>query len=806
MAPVRRREPAKTWSLLGEVRKKPSEYEVVTTGLHYHYNRQPAPFELDPNTPINAWYLRYREGSPFQTPSWEDFRDSHQLTYQLYVQRQSEREAYLENLVEEFECRNHDASLQADWVRELDRLCLPARFPLHALQMAALYVAQMAPSSFITNAAYFQAADELRRIQWVAYRAKSLSLEHDAELASSTHTRRRWEEDAVWQSLRETVEKMLIAYDWGEAFVALNLIVKPILDMVFNVELAELARAHDDALLGLMLDDFQLDSQRSRDWTVALCRYATAQRPANIELLEQWVDQWKPLAYQGMEALVELFGQAPRPVDPRAVSAKVRAAHDALLARCGLDAAPMTKAEFQKSGIDAIGDIVAWGAHFCLFYETKEDLLDALISYCKSGLENKEYCLWVVTEPLTIEEATVALKQAVPDLDTYLADSSVEIVSANDFFLQGGQFDRRRVAEAMSAKLAGISARGYAGVRLTGDTSWVTKKDWLPFCELEDDINEVFGSHRLAVLCTYSLAACGANEILDAVRTHQFALARRQGNWVVIETAAVKRAKAEIKRLNEELERRVVERTSELMKTSEALRDAHTELAHVNRVTMMGQLAASISHEVVQPITAGVINAEAALRFLEAQPPDLEEVRRALAAAIEGGHRATDIIGRIRGLIKKAPPQKDPLQINQAILEVIALTRGEAVKNRVSVQTQLAEGLPLIQGDRVQLQQVVVNLIINAVEAMSVTEGSRELLLSTWKDDSGVLITVKDSGPGVPSENLERLFDAFYTTKPSGMGMGLPICRSIIEAHEGRIWASSTAGRGATIQFTLPVG
>ena len=338
MARVRWREPAKTWSLLGDVHKKPSEYEVVTTKLHYHYRRQPAPFELDPTTPINAWYLRYREGSPFQTASWEGFRDPHELTYQLYVQRQSEREAYLENLVDEFERRNHDARLQTDWVRVLDQLYLPARFPMHALQMSGLYEAQMAPSSFITNAAYFQAADELRRIQWVAYRAKSLSLELDAELASSAYTRRHWEEDAVWQPLRETVEKMLIAYDWGETFVALNLIVKPVFDEVFNVQLAELARAHEDALLALMLDDFALDSQRSCDWSVALVQYAVAHRPANTTLLKQWVNQWKPLAYWGMEGIAELFGQAPRPVKPEAVSAKMRAAHHAFFSRCGLDA------------------------------------------------------------------------------------------------------------------------------------------------------------------------------------------------------------------------------------------------------------------------------------------------------------------------------------------------------------------------------------------------------------------------------------------------------------------------------------
>jgi len=148
------------------------------------------------------------------------------------------------------------------------------------------------------------------------------------------------------------------------------------------------------------------------------------------------------------------------------------------------------------------------------------------------------------------------------------------------------------------------------------------------------------------------------------------------------------------------------------------------------------------------------------------------------------------------------------LEINEAILEVLALTRGEVVKNGVSVQTQLAEGLPLIQGDRVQLQQVILNVIINAVEAMSgVSEGSRELLIGTGQDASGgVLVTVQDSGPGLNLESVDRLFDAFYTTKPGGMGMGLSICRSIVEAHGGRIWASITAGPGAIVQFTLPVG
>jgi C4-dicarboxylate-specific signal transduction histidine kinase len=249
-------------------------------------------------------------------------------------------------------------------------------------------------------------------------------------------------------------------------------------------------------------------------------------------------------------------------------------------------------------------------------------------------------------------------------------------------------------------------------------------------------------------------------------------------------------------------------RAQEGLRASERnLRHAQAELAHVNRVTTMGQLAASISHEVMQPIAAGITNARTALRCLSAQPADLEEVRRALSRIVNEGNRATDIIDRIRSLIKKAPPRKDDLRINEAILEVIALTHGEVVKQGVSLQTQLTGGLPPIQGDRVQLQQVILNLIINAIEAMSgVGKGSKVLLISTGQEASGgVLVSVQDSGPGPGAEGLDRLFDAFYTTKPGGMGMGLSICRSIIEAHGGRIWASRNVAPGATFQITLPV-
>jgi signal transduction histidine kinase len=238
----------------------------------------------------------------------------------------------------------------------------------------------------------------------------------------------------------------------------------------------------------------------------------------------------------------------------------------------------------------------------------------------------------------------------------------------------------------------------------------------------------------------------------------------------------------------------------------EAEKQRALALAHANRVSMMGYLAASIVHEVNQPIAAVVTNAHAAVRLLGAQPPDQDEVRQALGDIIKDGNRANDVIGRIRALVQKVPPRHDPLDINRAIVDATTLIRSELLSHRVALQIQLAQDLPEVQGDRIQLQQVLLNLIINAVEAMSaVNEGQRELLISSASNSGdSVLVAVRDSGPGLPPESFDRLFQAFHTTKADGMGMGLSICRSIVEAHGGRVWATANAPRGAIFQFTLP--
>jgi C4-dicarboxylate-specific signal transduction histidine kinase len=769
--------------------------------------------------------------------------------------------------------------------------------------------------------------------------------------------------------------------------------------------------------------------------------------------------------------------------------------------------------EMRKTGIDVVGDM-PWGTHFCLFYETTADLLETSVSYCKAGLESQEFCLWVVAEPLAVDDARRALKQAVPDLDQYLADRSIEIVTAHDWYLQDGTFDLNRVIGGWNEKLLRASARGYAGVRVTGDTAWLEKKDWKDFCEYEESLNQAVANQRLAVLCTYPLAACGAAEILDVVRTHQFAVTKRRGDWDVIETAGHKQAKAEIKRLNEELEQRVVERTSQLTtvnrelikevvqrqraevallrseaylaeaqrvsrtgsfgwsvssghivwsdetfrifeydlankptvevilhrthpedkafaqdtldraaqdrkaldfehrllmpdgsvkyvrvvghpstngesgnfefvgavtditesKRAEALRDgesrilekmardapleeilenlvrvveaqfagllcsvllldedgqharhgaapslpvpyaeaidglcigpkagscgtamyrrepvvvtdilqdplweayrdvaepyglracwstpilahsgkalgsfamyyreprspspaetralemathlagiaierklareererlrqAQADLAHINRVTTMGELTASLAHEIKQPVTAAVTDARTCLRWLRRDEPDVAEACEAASRLVKDVTRAADIISRISLLFKKGALQHEFVDVNELIREMIVLLRNEAARSSISIRSDLAEDLPQVMADRIQLQQVFMNLMLNGIDAMKDVCTARELTIRSQRvKDGQLMISVSDTGIGLPLQQPEQIFSAFFTTKAHGTGMGLPISRSIIESHGGRLWATSNSEGGASFHFTL---
>ena len=242
-------------------------------------------------------------------------------------------------------------------------------------------------------------------------------------------------------------------------------------------------------------------------------------------------------------------------------------------------------------------------------------------------------------------------------------------------------------------------------------------------------------------------------------------------------------------------------------RAEEAYSKAQAELAHITRVMTMGELAASIAHEVNQPLSGIVVsNGNTCLRWLAANPPNLDEAREAARRIVRDGKRAGDVIARIRALATKSSSNKERVNINEAIQDVVGLTRDEVRRKNVGLKTELAEGLPPVMGDRVQLQQVLLNLIMNGVDAMSTVEGrARELVIKAQNDEGGqVRVEVRDSGVGLDEESTQKIFDPFYSTKPAGMGMGLSISRSIIQNHGGRIWATPNDGPGTTFHFTVP--
>jgi len=267
-------------------------------------------------------------------------------------------------------------------------------------------------------------------------------------------------------------------------------------------------------------------------------------------------------------------------------------------------------------------------------------------------------------------------------------------------------------------------------------------------------------------------------------------------SWV---SSSKKKSEVALKHGLDRLEIRVSERTAELMKTQ-------AELAHLSQVLSMAELTASIAHEINQPLTAVVTHGHACVEWLSASPPNLEKTRQTIERMIQDGTRAGAVLSRIRALFKKEAPAKDWFDMNEVIHELTVFLRDEAVRRRISIRTDLVPGLTKVKADRVQLQQVVLNLMMNGMDAVAETTGRpRELLISAREEDSELLVRVEDSGIGLNAETAEKIFQPFFTTKPHGIGMGLSISRSIIESHEGHLWAVPRPTGGAVFQFTLPI-
>lgn len=309
------RQGRKTYSRLATGRRRPTEYEIVSSDLHYHY---PGKFELGADNPVIAWYYEHREGSPLQAGDWEAFSDPRRTTYRAYNERQDTREAVIDGLFREIDDTGYDERLADEWVAWLHAWYGPLRFPVHGLQMVSAYVGQMAPASRITNCAAFQAGDEMRRLQRIAYRTAQLTAHrpgHDPRQHQAF-----WEEAAAFQPLRELIERALVTYDWGEAFVALNLAIKPALDHLINHELAgAVAAANGDPILRGIHFSLDEDARWHRQWADALVQVAIGDTPADVEVIDGWVERWRPRVRRAVEALAQTAQLAPAALDPAGI-------------------------------------------------------------------------------------------------------------------------------------------------------------------------------------------------------------------------------------------------------------------------------------------------------------------------------------------------------------------------------------------------------------------------------------------------------------------------------------------------------
>jgi signal transduction histidine kinase len=455
--------------------------------------------------------------------------------------------------------------------------------------------------------------------------------------------------------------------------------------------------------------------------------------------------------------------------------------------------------------------------HFCSIYESPQEHYAVAIPFIQIGLDRGEKCIYIADDG-TVGDVRQAMQSEGIDVDRATTSKALVLATKEQAYLEHGSFHPDWMFTFWKEATQLAMSEGFSALRATGETEWVLRggrglERWM---EYESRLTHTLSESNCSALCQYNRRLFPPELILDVIRTHPMviydsAVCQNLYHVPPAEFLGTNRTAREVERLLTNIRERarvedvLREQLTERKQAEEALRDAQAELAHVTRVMTMGELTASIAHEINQPLAAVVTNANAGLRWLAGPIPNLSEAREALARITRDGKRASDVIGRIRALVKKSSTEKAGLDLNEAIQEVVVLVQSEIQKSEVTLQMELAIDLPQILGNRVQLQQVILNLVMNGIEAMSaVTDRSRDLLIRSCKYESDkVLVAAQDSGIGIDSQNLEKIFDAFYTTKSQGMGMGLAISRSIVESHGGRLWAVPNIGPGATFQFTL---
>jgi C4-dicarboxylate-specific signal transduction histidine kinase len=430
-------------------------------------------------------------------------------------------------------------------------------------------------------------------------------------------------------------------------------------------------------------------------------------------------------------------------------------------------------ADLTKYGVPGI-DKVPFGIHVCHFYRGREDLVDALVPYFAAGLHNNERCVWVT--PFSTEEAASALGRELTGIDAMVDRGQMQIFDAKTWHTRTQGMDESAIVQFWLQEEQNALTKGYQGLRSAVNTSSLYVEDWDTLMNYEGAVSESIRDRRILMLCSYDAQKCQATSVLEAVRTHQHALDRRDVNWEI-----------------------------DSVIREEALRAMRARLEHATQLATVAELSAAIAHEVNQPLAAVVTNASACLRWLSAEPPNLERARLTSERMLRDANAASEVINGVRALFKQSTPATSPVKLNEVIEEVFQLMLAEASGGGVTIETNLERDLPRTLADRVQMQQVIVNLVRNGIEAMEGMIDVPKLLSIRARREGGqhVRVEVCDRGRGL--QDPENAFKPFFTTKKSGMGMGLAICRSIVEAHRGHLWAMQNEGWGATFCFTLPI-
>jgi signal transduction histidine kinase len=444
-----------------------------------------------------------------------------------------------------------------------------------------------------------------------------------------------------------------------------------------------------------------------------------------------------------------------------------------------------------ESGIQAVGQVPP-GTHFCQFYRTRQDLVDTLVPFFIAGLRNNELCMWVTSEPLEAEEAKALLAEALPEFAEYVAKQQIEIWDYRDWYLVNGETSAG-VLNGWIEREERARRAGFSGLRLTGNTFWLEPGMWDAFMSYEKDVNEAFGQRQIIALCSYSLDRCRAEDVIDVCGQHQFALARRHGTWELMESSSLKIAKADLARLNAELEQRVTERTAEL------------ETALQGRDEFLAMLA----HELRNPL-APIRNAAQVIRMLGTPDPNLGRARDVIDRQVTQLSRLVDdLLDVSRVTHGRVELRREEVELATVVAHAVETSRPSIDGRRHTLVLSLPPEPVWLDADLARLSQVLGNLLNNAAKYMD--EGGR-IWLSAECGEREVKIRVRDEGVGISPEMLARVFDLFTQADRSlarsqgGLGIGLALVRSLVGLHGGSVRAASEGpGRGSEFVVTLPV-